>query len=357
MKICIIGDGLTGLVVAKALINNGIYTDVFISENNQKKDKSRTLGISKTNIEFFNENILNIENLIWDIKKIEIYSENLDNEKVIDFEKDDQRLFSLVRNHELIKNLLLKCTKSKFFKLKKNVKNLELIKKKYKLIINCEKNNYITKKYFHKRFDKNYKSHAFTTIIDHARLSKNNIASQIFTKKGPVAFLPISEKETSLVCSLKGNKDINIKDIIKKYNIKYEIKKINKISCFELKSSNLRSYYNENILAFGDLLHKIHPLAGQGFNMTIRDVKVLLEIIKFKINLGLDLDNSIFIEFEKRTKHKNYIFSNGIDFIYEFFNFENKINSHFFSKYIKTVLNNKVSKNFFTKYADEGLKS
>ena len=357
MKICIIGDGLTGLVVAKALINNGIYTDVFISENNQKKDKSRTLGISKTNIEFFNENILNIENLIWDIKKIEIYSENLDNEKIIDFEKDDQRLFSLVRNHELIENLLLKCKKSKFFKLKKNVKNLELIKKKYKLIINCEKNNYITKKFFHKRFDKNYKSHAFTTIIDHARLSKNNIASQIFTKKGPVAFLPISEKETSLVCSLKGNKNINIKDIIKKYNVKYKIKKINKISCFELKSSNLRSYYNENILAFGDLLHKIHPLAGQGFNMTIRDVKVLLEIIKFKINLGLDLDNSIFMEFEKRTKHKNYIFSNGIDFIYEFFNFENKINSYFFSKYIKTVLNNKVSKNFFTKFADEGLKS
>ena len=36
----------------------------------------------------------------------------------------------------------------------------------------------------------------------------------------------------------------------------------------------------DNILAFGDLLHKIHPLAGQGFNMTIRDIKVLLEIIK-----------------------------------------------------------------------------
>ena len=37
-----------------------------------------------------------------------------------------------------------------------------------------------------------------------------------------------------------------------------------------------------NILAFGDLLHKIHPLAGQGFNMTIRDMTNLIKIIKIK---------------------------------------------------------------------------
>ena len=50
-----------------------------------------------------------------------------------------------------------------------------------------------------------------------------------------------------------------------------------------LRSSNLRSYYYKNILAFGDLLHKLHPLAGQGFNMTIRDIKEILKIIKFKL--------------------------------------------------------------------------
>ena len=59
---------------------------------------------------------------------------------------------------------------------------------------------------------------------------------------------------------------------------------IKKISNFELKSSDLRSYYYQNILAFGDLLHKIHPLAGQGFNMTVRDIKVLTNIINEKKN-------------------------------------------------------------------------
>ena len=60
----------------------------------------------------------------------------------------------------------------------------------------------------------------------------------------------------------------------------YQIKKILKLSSFKLSSSNLRNYHHENILAFGDLLHKVHPLAGQGFNMTIRDLKTLLNIIK-----------------------------------------------------------------------------
>ena len=67
---------------------------------------------------------------------------------------------------------------------------------------------------------------------------------------------------------------------------------INNFSRFELQMSNLRNYYHGNILAFGDLLHKIHPLAGQGFNMTLRDIKIFSEIIHERLNLGLPLDIS-----------------------------------------------------------------
>ena len=78
-------------------------------------------------------------------------------------------------------------------------------------------------------------------------------------------------------------------NLIKKYNPIYSIKKINTWSNFKLKSSSLRNYYKDNILAFGDLLHKIHPLAGQGFNMSLRDIRLLSDLIDNKINLGLDL--------------------------------------------------------------------
>ena len=62
---------------------------------------------------------------------------------------------------------------------------------------------------------------------------------------------------------------------------------------FKIYSSNLRSYYYKNILAFGDLLHKLHPHAGQGFNMTLRDIREILDLIDVKIKNGLELDSSI----------------------------------------------------------------
>ena len=211
----------------------------------------------------------------------------------------------------------------------------------------------MNKKFFFNKINKDYKSKAYTTIIKHQKI-ENNIASQIFTNKGPMAFLPISQNETSIVYSVTGNQSINLKNEIRRYNQKYDNYRVSNIQSFELKSSILRSYYHKNILAFGDLLHKIHPLAGQGFNMTIRDVKEILKIIKFRIDHGLDLDNSVFVDFEKNTKHKNYLFSNGVDLIYEFFNSENKINNNLLSKSVQFVGKNKMINKFFINYADKG---
>ena len=81
-------------------------------------------------------------------------------------------------------------------------------------------------------------------------------------------------------------KNFEIQDLINKYNPQYSILKIHDYNCFELRSSNLRKYYKDNILAFGDLLHRIHPLAGQGFNMSLRDINLLSDLIDKKINLG-----------------------------------------------------------------------
>jgi len=143
--------------------------------------------------------------------------------------------------------------------------------------------------------------------------------------------------------------------MIKIYNIKYTIKEFNNIDKFELNSLNLRSYFHNNILAFGDLLHRIHPLAGQGFNMTIRDIKILTKIISNKKELGLPLDSLINDEFEKIVKHRNFIFSYGIDFVHEFFNIERKMKNNILSKSVQLAGNNHLIKRVFTKIADKGI--
>ena len=359
MKVCIIGDGLVGLTLANMLIQKELIVDILSTKKNNKYDKSRTLGISKSNIDYFNKEIINIKNISWEINKIKIYTEKNSREEILKFNNNNEQIFSIIKNYELEKLLNNKLKKSNFIKFKTITNYKDIIKQEYNLIINCEPNHQITKKFFSKKIEKNYNSYAYTALINHKKVIENNTAFQNFTNDGPIAFLPISDSQTSVVYSLRTKNKKNsfdIKNLIKKYNPIYSIIKINDNNRFKLTSSNLRKYYKDNILAFGDLLHKIHPMAGQGFNMSLRDIKLLSNLIDEKINLGLDLDNSICSEFQKNSQGKNYIFSTGIDFIYELFNFESRIKSNILSKSINIIGKNKTLNSFFKKFADNGLR-
>tara|TARA_A100000164_G_scaffold370748_1_gene397349 strand:+ start:525 stop:1622 length:1098 start_codon:yes stop_codon:yes gene_type:complete len=364
MNVCIIGGGLTSLSLAKVLIKKKIKVHNYQKKISDNILTTRTLGISKDNFEFFKKEIINIpKNKLWNINKIEIFTEKLHKDKIINFERSKDDLFYIFKNDSLYKLLSKKLSKDKFFKKKiikhNNFYDNLLKKNKYDLIINCDSKNIIAKKFFLKKVKKRYNNIAYTTILNHEKI-RNNTAVQIFTKHGPIAFLPISNLKTSVVYSFDVSKkrysEKKIIELIKNYNPKYNIKKIANLSQFELNSSTLRNYYYKNITAFGDCLHTIHPLAGQGFNMTIRDIKIFSNIIKDKMDLGLQLDSIVLDEFEKKTKHINFIFSNGIDFIYEFFNFDKKIENENLNKLLKFFGNKKILNDYLIKYADKGIK-
>ncbi len=353
MRVCILGGNLSGLTLAKALVNQKIYVDLLHTKKMYQINKTRTIGISKKNIEFLNKNIIDLKKIFWKLKKIEIFSDNLGNEKLLNFENNNEYLFSIAKNFKFQEILKKSLVKNKYFKKLKINKKISY--ENYNLVINTDYSNLITRKYFSKKIEKKYSGFAYTTIIRHEKIL-NNVARQIFTQKGPLAFLPVSNSETSVVYSasepLDGDK--YIKNLILKYNYKYKIKKIYKIESFNLKALNLRKYFQNNILAFGNLLHTVHPLAGQGFNMIIRDIIILVKIIEEKINLGLPLDKSVCSEFEKKTRHKNFIFSKGIDLVHEFFNLERKTNSKVLGKSIKIFGENSSINKIFTTIADEG---
>ncbi len=357
MKVCIIGDGLVSLTLAKSLIQKEISVDILVIKKNKKYDKSRTIGISKSNFDFFNSEIIRINKIAWEIKKIKIYTEKNFKKEILNFTNNNEKLFSMIKNYELQKILRNNLKKSKYVRFKSISKYNETFKDQYNLIINCETNHQITKKFFSNKIKKNYNSYAITTIINHRKLI-NNTAFQIFTKDGPLAFLPISGTQTAIVYSIKSykKKEPEIKYLINKFNPIYKDIKINNLNFFPLKSSHVRKYYNNNILAFGDLLHKIHPLAGQGFNMSLRDIKLISKLIDKKINLGLEIDKSICHEFQKKSQDKNYLFSTGIDLIYELFNLESKIKPNLLSKSIELIGKNKVINSFFIKFADHGIR-
>lgn len=345
---------LTSLILCKALVNIGCIVHINPYSKKKSNFSTRTIGISKSNLNFINKNILSLSTKKFhDIKKITIFSEK--KEEIIKFYNNGENLFSLVEVNQLHKALYSKLRFNKNFKIRK-FKN-KSFKEDYDLIINCERNNFISRKYFSKKFKKSYNSNAYTTIINHQKI-KNIEAKQYFTDFGPLAFLPLAPNKTSVVFSAyksSTTNNQNFKKFVLNFSKNLNIKKFSKTQKAQLNFSLARNYYFENILSFGDSLHSIHPLAGQGFNMTIRDLKILINIIKSRIDYGLEVDSSCLKDFEKLTKAKNFIFSEGVNFIQDIFRIKNYFGNNRLNNIIKKIGNNRKINNFFIKTADNGL--
>ncbi len=358
MKICLIGQNLTNLILARVFEEKKLNVDIYSNKKIQNNKSNRTIALSSENFDYLN--FLAKSSIIpWKSKEIKIFTEKSQSKEIINFKKKNKEVFNLIPYSKLNEIFLKKIKKSKIIKLHHldtSSPSMQKKIKKYDLVINSENKNFISNKFFSNKTQKNYRSRAYTFLINHQR-KDNNIAIQVFTKLGPLAFLPLSNTKTSIVFSYKGGEidDKTIIDIFKKYNTFYSLIKISKIEKFSLTFEMLRNYTHNNILAFGDLIHRIHPLAGQGFNMTIRDIKIVSKIVNEKISLGLPIDISVADEFQKSTKHLNYLYGKAIDGIYEFFRLDSNLNNSI-SKPVFRILNkNSIFKKYTNILSDRGL--
>ena len=104
---------------------------------------------------------------------------------------------------------------------------------------------------------------------------------------------------------------------------------------------NLKTkYFNKNLLILGEGLHTIHPIAGQGFNLVLRDIKKLQEILKYYSQLGISFKNSFALDdFYAQRKAENIFFGLGVDATHAFFK-QNKYLDPF-----KEIILKNISKN------------
>tara|TARA_Y100001970_G_C14214385_1_gene848766 strand:- start:459 stop:1631 length:1173 start_codon:yes stop_codon:yes gene_type:complete len=386
-KICIIGGGLTGLLTAVTLSKINLEIDI-ISDNPKKKiNSNRTVAISQENLNFLKK--LNLpklkENLFWPSLKMKLYSYN--EEKIfseifnLKSEKEKKILY-VADNFRIIKDLLnnIKNNKLVNFKTKKKVSNiyngrfLKSIrfknkindKSKYNLVIVCVGRNLkLINSLFGDNFlKKSYNEISATTKLKHSSL-KNSVVRQIFLKNGTLAFLPLSKTKTSIVFSLKKESIPIDKDKVTFF--KKEIffyannfyKKIKFCSNIEFADLNLligKKYYSNRTLLFGDSLHAVHPFAGQGLNMTLRDLKNLQKVLKERVNLGLDVGTEdVLHKFTKLVKSKNFVYSLGIDFLRNIFMVKNKNFRYFRNKVIGEINKKNIYKSKFFDIANKGI--
>ena len=94
MNICLIGNSLTSLVLAKSLVNKKIKVIMYYKNKYHIGGNTRTIGISSNNTEFIQNEIIKInKSLIWSINQIEIYNKNEDNNKILNFSEPKKNYF------------------------------------------------------------------------------------------------------------------------------------------------------------------------------------------------------------------------------------------------------------------------
>ena len=186
MNICLIGFGIPSLILANILAKKNIKISIFDEGKTKNNSSSRTIGITKNNIDYLKKEKIIIRNKAWKINNIKIFNESLNQKELLSFGPENDKLFSVVKNYDLTnllkrivkKNKLIKIIKSKkssFYKsIIKNNSNFDLV-------INFNQNNKISKEIFFKRENRNYDSFAFTSLMKH-RKCDNRTAYQIFTK-------------------------------------------------------------------------------------------------------------------------------------------------------------------------------
>ena len=375
-KICIIGDGLAGLSSALVLSQENIKIDLYIGSNFKKlKNDDRTTAISESSYQFIKQKF-NIKNfsIFWPSKEIKLfYEDNKIINNFLNFKEKKKNLMYIFKNKELKQKLNKQIQKKKNIKLiKKNITSINcvdgniLLKKKklfYDLII---LSTGIQSKLYNnisegRTIEKNYKEIALTATVTHN--TKINRVSQFFLKEGPLAILPFNKNTFSVVWSVSNiffqNKikflEKTLREKIKILPTNLKIKKINNIESFPINLNLKTRYYKKNVLILGDGLHAVHPMAGQGFNLVLRDIKKLAELMRNILQLGLPLKNSFLLnDFYKARKPENNIMGLGIDLTNIFFK-----NHKYFSPIKRTILN-KISKFTFIKkmsqvISDKGL--
>jgi len=176
-----------------------------------------------------------------------------------------------------------------------------------------------------------YDQSGIVVTVGHERDHEGR-AEEHFLPAGPFAILPLTGKRSSLVWTERRTEAARIialsdeefhGELERRFGLHLgEVRALDKPRAFPLSYFVARSFVAERLALVGDSAHVIHPIAGQGLNMGLKDVAALAEVVVDAARLGMDLGGADVLERYQRwrrfdtmamgvaTNSLNFLFSN-----------------------------------------------
>ncbi|WP_454623760.1 ubiquinone biosynthesis hydroxylase [Bradyrhizobium cenepequi] len=176
-----------------------------------------------------------------------------------------------------------------------------------------------------------YDQSGIVVTVGHERDHQGR-AEEHFLPAGPFAILPLKGNRSSLVWTENRKEASRIvalseqefhDELERRFGLHLgEVKALDKPRAFPLGYFVARSFIAERLALVGDAAHLIHPIAGQGLNMGLKDVAALAEVVVDAARLGIDLGQADVLERYQRwrrfdtvamgvaTNSLNFLFSN-----------------------------------------------
>ena len=117
----------------------------------------------------------------------------------------------------------------------------------------------------------------------------NDVAYERFTDQGPIAFLPMTSNRCSVVWTVPTQKAEALMQLgddeflhLLQQRFGYRLGVLQKVGTrqqYPLKLIETTQVVRDRVVIVGNAAHTIHPVAGQGFNLALRDIALLTELV------------------------------------------------------------------------------
>ena len=153
-------------------------------------------------------------------------------------------------------------------------------------------------------------------------IKHNNIAYERFTDTGPIALLPMTQNRCSLVWTLptaqaEESMQLEDADFLQRLQQRFgfrlgRLHKVGNRHVYPLKLIETTQIVRDRVVIVGNAAHTIHPGAGQGFNLALRDIAILAELVAASQDAGESRLLQTYVEQRQHDARRVYRFTDSL---------------------------------------------